>query len=160
MKESRRSWLWILLVPVTALAAFVLWPVWPGGDRVGATRAACLSNLKQLALANVMYTDDFDGKLPSRDHWMDLLHPYEKRYEDMEHCPLVKGSGLYGYSLNARIVKIDDLPRPESVPLVYDSVNRAKNASDLVNSLPLPGRHHGKNNIAYADGHAKGVTAP
>lgn len=49
-------------------------------------------------------------------------------------------------------------------PLLFDSINLARNASDPFVSLPNPPRRHTEgqppaNYIAYADTHAKAVTA-
>jgi prepilin-type processing-associated H-X9-DG protein len=41
--------------------------------------------------------------------------------------------------------------------MFYDSSNLARNATDPVSSLVLGGRHSGKNNFTYADGHVKGI---
>jgi len=102
-----------------------------------------------------MYSTDNDGKPPPRDFWMDAIWDYTKNKQIL-HCDLVKGQGLYGYALNARVKTLgSNLPSPETTPLVYDSVNLARNASDLVNSLPKPGRHDGVNHVVYADGHVR-----
>ena len=42
--------------------------------------------------------------------------------------------------------------------MVYESVKLVRNASDRFESLPNPGRHEGRSNVAYADGHAKART--
>ncbi|MFI5385823.1 MAG: hypothetical protein ACHQ50_06850, partial [Fimbriimonadales bacterium] len=55
-------------------------------------------------------------------------------------------------ALNAG-VKTTRVDPAATTPLIYDSVNLARNASDLVGSLPNPGRHHGHNNLCFADGH-------
>jgi prepilin-type processing-associated H-X9-DG protein len=39
----------------------------------------------------------------------------------------------------------------------YDSTNLIRSASDAESSLPNPGRHAGRNNVSYADGHARSV---
>lgn len=105
-----------------------------------------------------MYATDYDDRMPPRDHWLDLVTS-RPEFHEMDHCPLVSGPGLVGYAMNAGVKTAND-PSPESTPLVYDSVNLARNAADLVTSLPLPGRHGGVNVIGYLDGHAKGVTNP
>jgi len=153
-----KSWLQVLLIALVVLVvALVLWPVSIDGH-MNVPKIVCLSNLKQLALGLTMCSDDCDGSLPNRDAWMDLIEPYTKRPQ-IEHCSVVKSPGLYGYALNASIDRLSKVSNPVTTPLVYDSVNLARNASDLVTSLPNPGRHKGANNIAYADGHAKSARA-
>ena len=46
---------------------------------------------------------------------------------------------------------------PDDTVMFYDSSNLARNATDPVSSLVLGGRHSGKNNFTYADGHVKGI---
>lgn len=70
--------------------------------------------------------------------------------------PLIAGPGLSGYALNAGVINTKS-PDPTRIPFIYDSINLARNASDLATSLPLPGRHKGRNNVAYLDAHAKSV---
>jgi hypothetical protein len=156
MKRQPR-WVWILLPVILAAAVLVLWPVYTT-DGTPASRSFCLSHVKQTVLSLVMYVSDADGKMPLRDTWMDSLGPYAKNPE-IFHCSEVKDPDLYGYALNAR-VRNDGVPNPAAMPLVYDSVNFARNASDLFNSLPQAGRHEGMNVIGYLDGHAKAVIAP
>jgi len=118
-----------------------------------------LSNLKEVELALTFYTNDNDGRTPERDRWMDTSEPYMENPE-IEHCPEVKAPALYGYAINAGVTMLNDKdPRAETTPLVYDSVDLAKNASDLATSMPQPGRHQGCNNVAFVDGHAKSVEA-
>ena len=67
-----------------------------------------------------------------------------------------------GYAFNAALGHKDPekLGAPATTVLLYDSINPNKGASDFVTSLPQPGRHEGKNNVAYADGHVKVVESP
>jgi hypothetical protein len=58
-----------------------------------------------------------------------------------------------------------DFDIPEQVPLLYDSTNLARSASDALTSLPKPGRHQMRegrqgpirqgNNVGYLDGSAR-----
>lgn len=121
---------------------------------------SCLSNLKQSSLALLMYASDENDRFPPRDHWMDASYPYTKS-ELVWHCPVLP-KGVYGYAFNAALDRAKIPKVPEGTPLLYDSVDPVRNASDLCASLPLPGRHGnpkegGANNVAYADGHAKSV---
>lgn len=138
----------------------MLWSqtVSPHGDR--AVDAGCLSNLKQISTGIALYSADVDDRLPLRDQWMDDLRPYVKS-EALYVCPIVKEEKRqgYGYSfysaMEARVVS--RIKHPGEVPLLYDSVNFSRNASDLLTSFPSPGRHKGLNTIAFVDTHAKRV---
>ena len=122
-------------------------------------RTACLSNLKQQATAFVIYQSDFDDRYPKGRAWMDELKPY-LRDDSIFHHPGPDRQTTYRYAFNVSLFGTRTAPRPESVPLVYDSTSLARNASDRVSSLPSPARHDGKDNMAYADGHAKAVEVP
>lgn len=126
----------------------------------------CLSNVKQSSLGLIMYADDENDRFPLRDLWMDATLPYVKR-EEIWHCPSVP-KGVYGYAFNGALtrIKVTKLDEPGAIPMIYDSVNPLRNASDLCASLPLPGRHGkndggeaGRNMVGFADGHAKAIAA-
>ena len=144
---------WVVIVGVILVVGAILFPVPSGYPTVKA--AVCLSNVKQSALGLLQYTADADDRFPPRDHWMDATLPYVKS-EDVWHCPSVP-KGAYGYAFNAALSRAKPPKDPAKTPLVYDSVSPIRNASDLVTSLPKPGRHGGKNSVAHADGHAKRV---
>lgn len=130
----------------------------------------CLTTLKQLATATAIYTADYDDRLMPRDFWMDSLYPYHKNHS-LEHCPLVsKQSGgnksLYGYSFNSKVaqIELDEIPDAFGTPLLYDSVNLGRSASDPFSSLPSPPRVHREggppaNYVAYIDGHVRAIVS-
>ena len=123
-------------------------------------KTACLSNTKQQARALEMYREGADGRYPNRDYWMDAIEPFVKEDKYVFHVPgpwAAKAPDVYGYAFNSTLSRAGQPKEPEKVPLVYDSSNPIRNASDPVTSLPSPGRHDGKDHIAYADGHAKTV---
>jgi len=131
-----------------------------GNPKEAARKTACLSNVKQQAIAFLIYAEDGDGRFPARDLWMDKIEPIVRskyafhvpqRHDENEPWP-------YGYAFNAALSQAKAPPHPETTVLTYDSVNLGRNASDLVTSLPTPGRHDGKNHLSYADGHARAIT--
>jgi hypothetical protein len=144
----------ILLLAGVAILGAILFPVFAQA-REHARQAACMSNLKQMSLALMMYSQDYDDRLPRRANWMDGLGPYIHQ-EAVFRCPSVRASGpaAYGYAFNSALAsqKRSKLPRPASVRALYDSSNLARNASDPGTSLPNPPRHL-RNVIGYADGH-------
>ena len=144
-----------MVVAVLFLLAAILMPVYYG-SRPDAPATACLSNVKQISLAHLMYAADWEGRYAPSAEWMDTIMPYSKN-EAILTCPNVaKEKQRYGYSYNSKAAGTapadSELP---SIPLVYDSTSLAKNTSDPVTSLPAPGRHDGKDAIGFADGHAK-----
>jgi prepilin-type N-terminal cleavage/methylation domain-containing protein len=105
----------LVVIAIIAILAAILFPVFARA-REAARKATCLSNLKQIALAAIMYAQDYDEVLPacnangakgsahpilpanryitdftglgSADYWQlpDLLMPYIKS-KDLFNCP-------------------------------------------------------------------------
>ena len=153
---------WVqLLITLAALAtlAIVLFPVY--APRRGARSVnRCLSNVKQLAGAMILYSEDNDGRFPLRDNWMDSTGNYRRPrtvrcvvFADDRDSP----QNQYGYAMNQAMSGSKEPKDPDTVPLVFDSINLARNASGTLESLPNPPRHGKVDNIGYADGHVKGV---
>jgi hypothetical protein len=145
------------LIPVILLSG--AWSVKPvqAGDLPRYDRV-CISNVKQLVLGAVMYSSDYDDTLPDARHWMTRTKPYLAGLP-VQTCPEVKDPGSFGYAMNLglserREQQVSDVG---TTPLVYDSTNLSWNGSDYVSSLPVPGRHKGRDTIGYVDGHAQGV---
>jgi len=100
----------LVVIAIIAILAAILFPVFARA-REKARSASCQSNLKQLALAMMMYKDDYDNRYPGgnmdvnlngvrglegdypgdaccleRDRWCDLIQPY-KMNQQMIYCP-------------------------------------------------------------------------
>lgn len=88
----------LVVIAVIATLAAILFPVFAQA-RAKARQAVCLSNLKQLTLAHLMYAQDYDETPPAvffgeadtpRGYtWRYALHPYIKSYE-AHFCPQVR----------------------------------------------------------------------
>jgi prepilin-type processing-associated H-X9-DG protein len=133
-----------------------------GGDDGGAAGpngTVCLSNLRQLGLAAMMFAQDHDEMLPSADKWTDELKPYiknDKVFVDPETPELP-----CGYAINAKIAgkSLADIAEPATTVLFFDSATGKPNTADAMTSVPPKGRHNGGSNFAYADGHVRWVKA-
>lgn len=114
----------------------------------------CFAAVKRLSGASLLYAADFDARLPLRDAWQDAVAKHDDLPHDLA-CPLTRpGIGLaFNAKLSGAVVPADGA----TIPLVYDSVIPVRNASDLFTSLPTPGRHLGKDNVGYVDGHVSQV---
>jgi prepilin-type N-terminal cleavage/methylation domain-containing protein len=95
----------LVVIAIIAILAAILFPVFARA-REKARAASCQSNLKQLALAMMMYKDDYDNRYPGafdangngvweypadaccieRDRWCDLTEPYKKNAQ-LIYCP-------------------------------------------------------------------------
>ena len=109
MKSRRNAYTLIevfVILGIVAILAAILLPVFTRTHCGSSTRANCQSNLKQLGLALLQYTTDYDEKLPpialnavpsslspfSRPYgWADAIQPYAKSTQILQ-CPSEKSS--------------------------------------------------------------------
>jgi len=108
-----------------------------------------------------MYADDNDGHFPTAWSWMNRIFDYTKN-ESL--CRDYEGvsKGGYGYAFRSSASSLSeaDIASPPHFVLIFDSILTDRNASSEPWSLPNPGRHHGLDSIAFADGHAKQFANP
>ncbi len=144
--DLRASWA-LLPEPLRAVAE--------GPAREKATTETCLSNLKQLALAALMFAADHDNQLPSADKWTDEVIPYVKN-EAILKCPAAPELEC-AYALNRALAGKNHLaiPRLAEEIIFFESNLGKRNATGTVQDLADPPRHQGGNNYAFADGHCK-----
>jgi len=138
--------------------AAIFWSVYAssGGPN---PRTRCLSNIKQITLAFIMYADDYDSHLPDAASWTDRLGLYTKN-QDIFHDTLAEirpPDCGYAFRSSASKLNINTLKAPATFALDFDSDLLGRNASSDLSTLPRPGRHGGQDSIGYADGHAKSV---
>jgi len=75
----------LVVIAIIAILAAILFPVFAQA-RAKAQTITCTSNVKQLGLAFLMYTSDYDDTFPPRTNWKTLLQPYIKNFE-INRCP-------------------------------------------------------------------------
>lgn len=173
-RSGMPTWAWVLIGCVGCLVvggilvpilAAILFPVF-GTARGAARQVSCLSNMKQVALANLMYNQDYDEHMPMAENWQDGLVPYVKR-EDVFHCPGTAPTGgensgqigtTYAYNSALDQVELARVANPKATVLHFETTNFSRNASDAMTSLPHPARHLKSsvpgNNVSLVDGHA------
>ena len=81
----------LVVIAIIAILAAILFPVFSQA-RDKARQTSCLSNAKQVGLAVLQYTQDYDEKYPS-NHWgiyLILVQPYMRNWE-MWRCPSYSG---------------------------------------------------------------------
>jgi prepilin-type N-terminal cleavage/methylation domain-containing protein len=69
----------LVVIAIIAILAAILFPVF-GRARENARRSSCVSNLKQIGLAVIQYTQDYDEGMPRTyaPGFRDVLQPYIK----------------------------------------------------------------------------------
>jgi prepilin-type N-terminal cleavage/methylation domain-containing protein/prepilin-type processing-associated H-X9-DG protein len=91
----------LVVIAITAILAAILFPVFARA-RENARRTSCASNLKQIGLSMMQYTQDYDEKFPKYDlanwgqftssngkaafGWADAMQPYMKSIQ-LYQCP-------------------------------------------------------------------------
>lgn len=110
----------------------------------------------QLALANLMYMNDYDDVTAPAPHWADETFPYPRSHE-VYRSPLIELADptKFGYAFHSEDGErsISDFPYPAREILLFDSLKLYWNAADNGESLPNPGRYQGHNTHAFLDGH-------
>ena len=124
------------------IPAAVLFPVFARA-RENARRASCQSNLKQIGLGILQYTQDYDEHYPSGTtmaEWKPKLMPYLKS-EQIFICPSHTGASE-SYEINPALSGLDmnKINSPSQMPMIYEP------QSDL---------HLDGSSMAFADGHVK-----
>ncbi|NPV47281.1 MAG: DUF1559 domain-containing protein [Armatimonadetes bacterium] len=93
----------LVVIAIIAILAAILFPVFAKA-REKARQTSCLSNMKQLGLGCLMYTQDYDEMYPSRWRccagayplpWPWVLQPYIKNTQ-LYICPSENGHNWYG----------------------------------------------------------------
>ena len=95
----------LVVIAIIAILAAILFPVFARA-REAARATSCKSNLKQLATAIQMYTQDYDEMMPFNYHytagapplywWEDDVQPYVKNWQAFQ-CPSRSGHLAYTY---------------------------------------------------------------
>lgn len=127
-----------------------------GNGGINSPTTACLSIVKQQSLGIIIYASENEDRFPFADRWTSAAKPYLGKHGTAHGCPSLK-NGSFGYAFNKALSRAKEPKTAELVPLIFESTASAPNKSDFVVSLPFPGRHSGRNSVAYADGHVRRV---
>ncbi len=133
-----------------------------------ARQTASLSNLKQISLAVIQYTQDHNEHYPPAAKWVDAITPYlvgtsetqarkQQILMSLFHDPSAPDSQKWSYAFNSNLsgLSLAHVDKPATTVLLFESSAGVKNASDTGESIPHPGRHSGGTDYALADGHCK-----
>ncbi len=162
----------LVVIAIIAILAAILFPVFARA-REKARQSSCLSNVKQLSLCLLMYTQDYDERLP-RYHWGPWntswrfqVVPYVKN-EQIHKCPSHTTAGdppsygSYGLMHNLSGLSLAAITRSGETALLIENGGDPA-AGDYewysgggISSLALPvARHNGGLNVGFVDGHGK-----
>jgi prepilin-type processing-associated H-X9-DG protein len=150
----------LLIGVILVILVAVFFPVSTGSGPI--RKMVALSNIKQIGLGLIMYSDDFDDQLSVANKWMDLTLHYAKK-EALYHALEVPSAtpSTYGTAFRSELSGRDTtkIAAPEHRAMAFDSTLMEWNAASGLWSLPNPPRHSGRSNVVvFADGHAKAVT--
>ena len=167
----------LVVIAIIAILAAILFPVFARA-REKARQSACLSNVKQIGLAIMMYTEDYDELLPGYQqagvYWWDILNPYMKNRGILV-CPdkidwnYGHATDKSGYGLNEDIFTADAAAKVSlaSVQSPSETIGAADkdqgNARCIGNSFSasvtwpynVGTRHNDGANFLFMDGHSK-----
>jgi prepilin-type N-terminal cleavage/methylation domain-containing protein/prepilin-type processing-associated H-X9-DG protein len=93
----------LVVIAIIAILAAILFPVFARA-RENARRASCQSNLKQIGIAAMMYTQDYDERLPyyslaPTGYWENAILPYTKSTQIYD-CPSRSLVNQRAYGMN------------------------------------------------------------
>ena len=174
----------LVVIAIIAILAAILFPVFAKA-REKARQSSCQSNLKQLAIAQIQYVQDYDEVFPGvcnngrggTDCYLFVLVPYMKN-DQIYTCPSTRNNSIdwanynrSGGVLNGRDYAqnsnfnskpaLAEFTKPADTLLMCDTTGA--NWSGAVgnfswgNRYPYP-RHNEGANWTYVDGHAKWIS--
>jgi len=171
----------LVVIAIIAILAAILFPVFARA-REKARQTSCLSNLKEIGLAMLMYVQDYDETFPkrywggsssylwpngstTRGMWMVTVYPYVKNIQ-LFSCPSesIRWQGQYqgrgfNYPMNGYLDQqmLADVEFPTQCICNVDGWYYWSNGSNGCED-PTPSvtpRHNGGANAVMVDGHAK-----
>jgi prepilin-type processing-associated H-X9-DG protein len=118
----------------------------------------CMSNVKQLNLALIMYADDNKERFPTGTAWCDSLRAYLGGSTNAFICPQGARDQRCHYALNAQLAGrgMKEVQAPAQTVLVFE-IDGGWNMSGGRELFPATPRHSRAYSVGFADGHAEMV---
>ncbi len=169
----------LVVIAIIAILAAILFPVFAKA-REKARQSSCLNNMKQLGLAVLQYSQDYDEQLPyvalgnvtytlpngssytGAVLWHTMLHPYIKNVQ-VYNCPsystlIYTGQYTTGGSYGMNILAAGDAVGAVNFPaetIVFAEATGGDSYNLDGDAGEIAGRHNEGLNNAFLDGHAK-----
>ncbi|NLO06015.1 MAG: prepilin-type N-terminal cleavage/methylation domain-containing protein [candidate division WS1 bacterium] len=174
----------LVVIAIIAILAAILFPVFARA-REKARQSSCLSNVRQLSTAILMYVQDYDERFPGHrccvrsgfGYWYQLIEPYTKN-AGIFTCPSDPATSLgYGYNgagttadnalgwryatssgvaPNQWAPLIGKVRQPSLMIMIADQAgNSTGDMSARTGSYTVAPRHNEGCNVGHVDGHAK-----
>lgn len=135
----------LVVIAIIAILASILFPVFARA-RENARRTSCQSNLKQIGLGLLQYSQDYDeqftpawigGPWPGTTRWMDVVQPYTKSIQvfncpsqaDQIYNPANSALRYGGYAMN--VAYYDDAAPSPPTPVVDVNFEKSKSLAVL-----------------------------
>jgi prepilin-type processing-associated H-X9-DG protein len=133
-----------LLPPPSIIAMLLLEPRTTGAPNT-AKKIACLSNVKQLSLATMIYLTDHDDRFPDASQWRNAVMPYTKNAK-LFRCPADTSDQLSSYRMNPRLSRVEStkVREPANTVMIFEGDQNG-----------FVARHAGTGSVGFADGHAR-----
>ena len=124
--------------------------------REAGAKEACERHMRAILLALGMYVEDYDGRLPNAERWMDQLRPYLKDQRAF-HCP-ARPKATSGYALNPGWAgkNLRQVANRARVPLLFEIAGTDKNGRG--STFPIVAPHGGLTLVGFADGRIEWMT--
>ena len=170
----------LVVIAIIAILAAILFPVFARA-REKAKTASCLSNLKELGLGMLMYTQDYDQIIPAWYRysppgvsnyicWTAVIYPYVKN-KQIFCCPSddagqgpkfdpeapmngqswMNSWSSYGINDYCQGMQISEIVSPAQMPMIGENYS----AYGISSSWKPTITHLGGSNVVFVDGHAK-----
>ncbi len=141
---------------VMIIMSAILFPVFAKA-REKARQTSCCSNMKQLSMSLLMYSQDHNDKFPTGANWNQAIRPYMPKNNSILACPTT-GCPDPAYALSANVSgkKAASFKEPFQAVALFECEPGANRAGGP-ELLPIEPRHSGGENYAFVDGHVKWI---
>ena len=146
----------VMFIPGLGFTAALILPALAQA-KVKAPMVACENNMKQLALAVLIYANDHDDQFPPAATWCDAIKSNVAQ-DKIFICPRGDASQRSSYAFNARLNGRKAWETNSNTVLLFEA-GGGWNVSGGPELLRQPSRHGSRYAVAFADGHVEQIPA-